>query len=169
MTIKTMKTMGIFLVLLVLTLHVPLLWAEEGSATPQEVIAKVKEAAAFLAEKGEDGPAAFRENLKHWVWKDTYVWILDCDQWTVLVHPNNPKLEGNNLKLLKDTEGKLFFIEFCLAAKKPKGGWVDYMWPKPGEEKPCRKISYTLQVPDRPYQVGAGIYNNDLTVRNSIK
>jgi len=58
----------------------------------------------------------------------------------------------------------MFFVQFFDAAKKPKGGWVEYWWPKPGEKKPSRKITYVLQAGKTPYQVAAGIYDETFPV-----
>ncbi|MCF8038767.1 MAG: cache domain-containing protein [Desulfohalobiaceae bacterium] len=73
---------------------------------------------------------------------------------------------GKDLENLQDKEGNYFFQGFCQAAKNPQGGWTAYFWPKPGEpeEEVFRKISFTIQVPNRPYQVSAGIYNDSITV-----
>jgi signal transduction histidine kinase len=43
-------------------------------------------------------------------------------------------------------------------ARDPDGGWLEYPFPKPGEEQPSRKITYMLAVPGTPYVVGAGVY-----------
>jgi len=133
-------------------------WAEE-TATPREVIDKVRDAAAFLSQAGESGVAEFQDPDGRWVWKDTYVWVLQCEKGTNAAHPIKPKLVGMQLMGLKDPTGKLFFAEFCDVAKQANGGWVEYMWPKVGEKKPSRKITYVLQVPNTPYQVAAGIYD----------
>ncbi len=133
-------------------------------ATPQEVIQKVKEAADYLSKKGEAGLADFNKKGTKWVWKDTYIFVYCCKKGTVAAHPIKPKLVGKNLMGLKDIKGNMLFVRLCEAAKNPKGGWVEYWWPKPGEKKPSRKISYILQVPGQPYQVAAGIYNDKITV-----
>jgi len=135
-----------------------------GSATPQEVIQKVKEAAAYLSKKGEAGLAEFNKKGTKWVWKDTYIFVYRCDKGVVAAHPIKPKLVGKNLMGLKDIKGNMLFVQLCDASKNPKGGWVEYWWPKPGEKKPSRKISYILQVPGQPYQVAAGIYNDKISV-----
>ena len=45
---------------------------------------------------------------------------------------------------------------------KTKGqGWVEYMWPKPGEKKPSKKISYVKRAKmptGETVVVGAGVY-----------
>ncbi len=37
-------------------------------------------------------------------------------------------------------------------------GWVDYKFPKPGQEKPVAKTSYIQRVEGTQYLVGAGVY-----------
>ena len=161
---STCKIMGWCLLVVLLTLPAVCVWAEDESATPEEVIERVTAAAAFLAEKGEAGLVDFTKESE-WVWKDTYVWVNDCENWTALAHPINPKFVGRNLKTLKDFKGKLFWVEFCEAVKKPDGGWVEYVWSKPGEKTPSRKIAYNRQVPGQPFQVGAGIYNETISLK----
>ena len=60
---------------------------------------------------------------------------------TTLMHPANPELETKSILDLKDENGKAFVREFIETAKKGSG-WVDYMWSKPGEKKPAKKLSY---------------------------
>ena len=53
----------------------------------------------------------------------------------------------------------------CAAAARAGGGWYAYPFPKPGAgDEPARKITYLLAVPDRPWIVGAGIYDQDTTL-----
>ena len=53
-----------------------------------------------------------------------------------------PKLEGTDTIGLKDSNGKLFVIEMVRVAKSNGLGWVDYMWPKPGQSQSSQKWSY---------------------------
>jgi cytochrome c len=55
-------------------------------------------------------------------------------------------------------DGKPLFVEFVQVAGNRGEGWVDYMWPKPGEDKPAAKSSFIQRVKGTPYFVGAGIY-----------
>ncbi len=55
-------------------------------------------------------------------------------------------------------------VNLCEVVKNPNGGWVEYFWNKLGSDVPVRKISYMLNVPGQPYEVGAGIYNSDKTL-----
>ncbi len=141
----------------------------EEKATPKEVVGKIKAAAAFLAEKKDGGLPEFMDKAGRWVWKDTYVFILHCEKGTCAAHSIKPKLVGMKLMGIKDTNGKLFFAEFCDVVKNPKGGWVEYMWPKVGEKTPSRKITFVLQVPGTPYQVAAGIYDDKVSLEDLNK
>jgi signal transduction histidine kinase len=133
-----------------------------GSATKDECIAKSKEAAKMINDKGLDAAVAeINKKNGKFVWKDTYVFLMDLDG-KMLAHPMKPALIGKNLMGSTDKagkgKGKLLFKEFVELAKTKGDGWVDYMWPKPGEEKPSKKISYIYRVPGKDLFVGAGIY-----------
>lgn len=143
--------------------------AAEQKATPREVMAKVQEAAAFLSTAGKSGLSEFMDRDGRWVWKNTYVWVLECGKMTDAAHPIMPKLVDKNLAGIKDVRGNYLFVQLCEAAKKPKGGWVEYWWPKVGEKAPSRKITYVLSVPDSPYQVAAGIYDDDISLEQLNK
>jgi cytochrome c len=129
------------------------------SATSDEAIAKCMEAAKLIQEKGID-PAgkAIGDKSGAFVWKDSYVFLMDMDG-KMLAHPIKPELtKQDNLLSVKDTDGKPLFVEFVDIANQKGKGWVDYMWPKPGQEKPAAKSTYIYRVPGTQYFVGAGIY-----------
>ena len=73
---------GIFLVLALATSAIP-----QEAATPEEVIAKVKEAAEYLSEKGDSVLPEFNDPKGPWVWKDTYIFVMDCDNDVYVGHP----------------------------------------------------------------------------------
>jgi signal transduction histidine kinase len=138
-------------------------WAED-SAPPEEIVAKVKEAAEKLAAAGEAGLAEFNEKESPWVWKDTYVFVTNCDAGVMSAHPIKADLIGEEIMPIKDTKDTLFFADLCEASKQANGGWVEYWWPKPGEEEGSRKISYIMAVENTPYQVSAGVYDEGVDI-----
>jgi len=135
----------------------------EESATPEEIISKVRAAAEFLSKAGEAGLAQFNEPKGQWVWKDTYVFVYNCGKEEIAAHVNN-KLIKYRLSELIDKNGRYLGFDLCAESLKPKGGWTEYWWPKAGSTSPERKISYILKVPGQPYQAGAGIYNPGMTL-----
>lgn len=168
---KLIKIIGAGLVMsMMLT---PNVWAEGSesatpeSATPEEVIAKVAQAAKYLHEKGDSAIAEFNAKSSQWVWKDSYVFIYNCQQNRMIAHPFRPDLVDKPILQIKDTKGTLLFQKLCDAGKNKTGGWVEYFWDKPGDAAPSRKISYALSA-DVSFkvgiQVGAGIYDEKATL-----
>jgi cytochrome c len=134
--------------------------AMADSATKDECIAKTKEAATMVNDKGPDAAAAeINKKDGKFVWKDSYVFMMDFDG-KMLAHPMSPALIGTNVLERKDKgePGKLLFKEFVELAKSKGEGWSDYMWANPGDPKPRKKISYIYRVPGKNLLVGAGIW-----------
>lgn len=131
-----------------------------AGATKNECVAKTKESAAMVNEKGLDAAIAeINKKDGKFVWKDSYVFLMDFDG-KMLAHPMSPALIGKNVLDMKDKgePGKLLFKEFVLVAKEKGAGWADYMWANPGDPKPRKKISYIYRVPGKNLLVGAGIW-----------
>ena len=140
----------------------------QDKATAQEVLAKVREAASTLSKTGD--LAQFNQKQGPWVWKDTYIFVVDCDKKLEVAHPIKPELVGTDFRTIKDTRGKNVFPEgYCDAAKKPSGVWFEYSWPKPGEKEGSRKLSYGLSAKGTPYVVGAGVYDDKATIAELSK
>ena len=135
-------------------------WAADA-ATADEVVAKTKEAAAEVKAKADVALTEFDKKDGKWAWKDTYVWVLDCTNGVVKAHPNE-KVKGMKLADLKDkATDKEIGTALCDAAKMAKGGWVEYMWTKPGAEGNHRKVAYVLAAGN--YAVSAGVYDDKAT------
>jgi methyl-accepting chemotaxis protein len=72
---------------------------------------------------------------------DNYFWINDLHP-NMVMHPIRPDLNGKDLTDNKDPNGKALFVEFVKTVKQSGSGIVDYMWPKPGFDRPVEKSSY---------------------------
>lgn len=121
-----------------------------------ELVSMVDQAVQLVNEKGE---AAFPElRSSSWVHNDSYVFIWRLDG-IRMVYPPDSSGEGKNMTDLVDSEGKpigKLFIQTALNGS----GWVEYMWPKPGEKTLSLKITYIKQAQfqNQTYLVGSGIY-----------
>jgi methyl-accepting chemotaxis protein len=93
--------------------------------------------------------------------QDDYFWINDLVP-VMIMHPTNPKLEGQNLSANKDPDGKFLFNEMVAVAKKDGAGLVDYRWPKPGSAEPVPKVSYVELFQPWGWILGSGIYVDDV-------
>jgi len=144
--------------------------ADVGSA--EETVNKVRAAARFLHEKGPSAYADFNQKDGKWVWKDSYVFVYDCRKDRMIAHPMRPDLVGKPILQITDNAGKYIFKELCKAGNEPRGGWVEYSWPKPGAGRLSRKISYATTA-DISFatgiQVSAGIYDEGITLPELAK
>ena len=144
----------------------------EERATPEEVYQKVVDAAIMIESLGEDGLKAL-SNTKEFVWKDSYVWAVDCEKGVCVAHPNEKYigLELNKVwdKNKDESKRKLFNLELCEGSKNPFGVWVEYYWERLGYDEPQRKISFMINVPNQPYQVTAGIYDDETSVQELMQ
>jgi methyl-accepting chemotaxis protein len=86
-----------------------------------------------------------------------YFWVNDFRP-VMLMHPIKPELNGTSVSQNKDTNGKLLFVEMSELAKDKGGGFVFYMWPKPGNDKPVPKVSYVKGFAPWGWLVGSGVY-----------
>ncbi|MFZ3183000.1 MAG: methyl-accepting chemotaxis protein [Pseudomonas sp.] len=90
-----------------------------------------------------------------------YFWINDLSP-RMIMHPTNPKLEGQDLSGLKDPDGKALFNEMVSVVKASGAGVVNYRWPKPGAQEPVAKISYVELFQPWGWILGSGVYIDDI-------
>ncbi|WP_347905953.1 methyl-accepting chemotaxis protein [Pseudomonas purpurea] len=90
-----------------------------------------------------------------------YFWINDLTP-VMVMHPTNPKLEGQNLSAVRDPDGFALFNEMVTIAKAKGAGMVDYRWPKPGANAPVQKTSYVKLFEPWGWVIGSGVYIDDM-------
>jgi signal transduction histidine kinase len=130
----------------------------QEKATKEECVAKCKEAVTLIKQvRLEAALAKIQDSKGPFVWKDTYVYVQDMES-KMLANAAVPSLVGKSSLGMKDANGKMFVNEIIEVAKNSGEGWVQYMWPKPGEKTPSSKMAYILRVPGENAIVCAGIY-----------
>jgi methyl-accepting chemotaxis protein len=100
-----------------------------------------------------------------------YFWINDM-QPRMIMHPIKPQLDGQDLSKIKDKNDTPLFIEFVKTVKANGAGFVNYLWPKPGQDEPVEKISYVKGTDSWGWIVGTGLYIDDVDEifnRNALK
>ncbi|QSV46365.1 methyl-accepting chemotaxis protein [Geobacter benzoatilyticus] len=90
-----------------------------------------------------------------------YFWINDLSP-RMIMHPVKPELDGTDLSGNKDPKGKHLFVEFVKVCREKGAGFVDYMWPMPGQSEPVPKISYVKLYEPWGWIIGSGIYVDDV-------
>lgn len=109
--------------------------------------------------KAQEAAAKTIESLRYL--KNEYFWIHDL-QLRMIMHPIKPELNGKDLSNIKDPEGKFLFVEMNKVVNSKQSGFVDYLWPKPGEDKPIPKVSYVVLYKPWGWVLGSGVYIDDI-------
>ncbi len=133
--------------------------APPSSEKEKQVVALVNKAAVLI---DKDGKAAFTELRKkdsEWFHGDTYLFVYDLKA-NVLLNPAFPQREGTNVTGQKDANGKPLHDAMIQMAETKGSGWVDYVFPKPGQTTPSQKWAYVkkVTVDGVPSLVASGFY-----------
>jgi len=133
--------------------------APPASERADQTKALVDKAAALIDSKGKAAFSEFRVKGSEWFHGDTYVFVYDLRA-NVLLNPAFPAREGTNVTGQKDANGKLFHDAIIRTAEIQGSGWVDYMFPKPGQAQPSRKWAYVkgVKIDGVPGLVASGFY-----------
>nr|WP_312388306.1 methyl-accepting chemotaxis protein [Pseudomonas sp.] len=90
-----------------------------------------------------------------------YFWINDLGP-RMIMHPVNPKLDGQDLSAIRDPDGFALFNEMVTVARSQGAGQIDYRWPKPGASEPVAKTSYIQLFKPWGWIIGSGVYVDDV-------
>ena len=127
------------------------------------ILAQYHEMARSGAITDEEAKRAAVESIRKLRYRDKeYFWINNLEP-RMIMHPTLPALDGHNLTDYKDQNGVPLFRNFVEVAKKRGSGFVEYMWPKPGEKAQVSKISYVKLFEPWGWIIGSGIYLDDVS------
>jgi len=104
-----------------------------------------------------------------------YFWInnLDTPYPKMLFHPISKSLNGkvmNDKKynnIAKGDESNLFKA-IVKQANNKGGGFIEYLWPRPGDNEPVEKLSYVEKINDNMV-IGTGFYIDDIYEKVEMK
>ncbi len=133
------------------------------------VVDAVKDAVGQIEKNEEEAFQLFHDPTGPFIAKDAYIFVIDPNG-VELVNPAFPNLEGRNILDVKDTNGKQQIREMLNIVQTSGSGWVDYMWPKPGESVSTQKSSYVSKanIGKKWLLVGCGVYLADAPKAVSI-
>jgi len=100
---------------------------------------------------------------------DDYFFVYDFEGRAVMV-AGSPKLEGQIMLGKTDKKGFKLWDAFVATGKGPGKGYVEYWFPRAGQEEPKPKLAYLAAVPEWQWIVGTGVYIDDVddTVRKAV-
>jgi signal transduction histidine kinase len=130
----------------------------------KKLVRLVEDAAALIEERGAKAFETFAVKGSRWLNGERYLFIYD-DRGTVVFHPVEPELEGQNLSHFEDIAGRPVIARMIGIGQRPEpdaSGWVFYLWEGPWHTRPQWKGSYVRKAiaPDGSvFLVGSGLYN----------
>lgn len=114
----------------------------------------------LIEEKGKHAAfSAFNDASSSFFFLDTYIFVKTMEG-VELVNPEFRELVGQNIIDLQDENGKYFIRNEIDTLRYEDDCWYSYMWPKPGEDSPSRKVVYVkkAELPAETLIVGAGYF-----------
>ncbi|MEI8349311.1 MAG: cache domain-containing protein [Candidatus Omnitrophota bacterium] len=123
------------------------------------IISAVDDAVALIEKEGKNAFPVLRDKSGPFLFMNIYIFV-DDPKGVELVNPAFPNVEGKNLMDYQDSTGKLLVQEYIALALNKGLGWIDYMWPKPGESTLSRKHAYVRKAVynNETFIVGSGAY-----------
>lgn len=92
-----------------------------------------------------------------------YFFVLD-DQYRAVAHPD-PALAGSILKEVQDPAGAFVFRDMVDQAKSKGEVYLEYLWPKAGDDRPQPKLSYCRYFEPWNWIIGTGVYTGGITAQ----
>jgi len=125
----------------------------------------VNAAAKLVETKGISELKTLNQKSSRFVFGDVTMFVLKMDGTLVVdpsittAYPDNIP-DKRNLMDFRDAIGNYTIRDIIARLKAKNSVWVFYMWPKPGEIKPSKKIAYVrkVEVDGIPYLIGSGIF-----------
>ena len=113
---------------------------------------KLSEEDAKIAARNSLRPLRYGKNDYYFGFETSGVYFL---------HGGNQAVEGQNKLDLKDTNGK-FLVKDLIAAAQAGGDFVEYWFPRAGQQTSEPKISYAALFAPWNWVIGTGIYFDDV-------
>jgi methyl-accepting chemotaxis protein len=136
--------------------------AEEPNYQAQKLLVQklVNEAAELIKIKGQAALDTIADKNGRFNTKDSYVFITSSETGADLVNPAFQEIEGLPAEDYTDPVTKAAQMTIVNAVKDKDTAWVEYLWPKPQQTKPSKKISYLKKIiiNGKVRIIGAGFY-----------
>lgn len=123
------------------------------------VVEQVEDAVDLIETLGDLAFDELRDRSGSFRFYDAYIFVMD-EEGVQRVNAEFPEYEGKNLLDLKDANGKVIGRAMLDLLATQEAGWIDYMWPRPGDTRLAKKLSYVrrTELDGQLLVLGAGIY-----------
>jgi Cache domain len=119
----------------------------------------VDRAADLIAQNGVMAFPTLRDKASPYNLLGNYVYVFS-PQGDLMVDPAFPPEGRRNALDYQDAVGHFFIRDLIDRLAHSDSAWVTYMWPKPGEANPSKKLMYArrLKMDGKTYLVGSDMY-----------
>jgi len=119
----------------------------------------IDSAASLINVMGDSSIAFIKDRSNYFSIYDNYVYAVDFEGKTI-IDPSFPNGAGRNILNFKDFTGKFIIKEMIKKLQNQDSAWVMYMWPKPKDKKPSKKLAYIRKVylNGKPAIIGADLF-----------
>ncbi|MFP3890842.1 methyl-accepting chemotaxis protein [uncultured Ralstonia sp.] len=93
--------------------------------------------------------------------KDGYFTITNSSN-VVVLHPIKSEFIGKDQSGFKDAQGNAVYVGLTNAARDPKGGFTNYVWPHVGGTEQVPKMAYALRYEPWDWVFSTGAYMDDI-------
>jgi methyl-accepting chemotaxis protein len=131
---------------------------QAAASTVKEFVASMERGQLNVAEAQQRAKSVLR-GIRFG--KNDYIFVYQQDGTNIVLGPR-PELEGKNLMESKDSDGIYYVREIIASAMRGAGGFVSYMYPRAGSDKPAAKMAYAASVAPWNWVIGTGVYIDDL-------
>ena len=163
----------LFVAFLALIFYVLPLYEDKLLLQRKQYIAELVDMASGVVEnchqqelKGQLTTAAAQHSalaiLKVMSKENGYFWIHDM-RLKMIMHPYVTNLDNQNLANYTDPNGKKLFVEMNRLVAGSGSGYLEYLWPKPGQDRPVAKVSNVKLFAPWGWVIGSGMYLDDIS------
>jgi signal transduction histidine kinase len=109
------------------------------------MVSIVDSAYQLLISQGDKAYSTLLDKSSIFFFRNTYVFVIDMQGKTV-VDPVFPGISGRDLSNFQDLVGNNVVVTMIEKLKDSDNAFVLYIWPRPGETLPSKKIAYIRRV-----------------------
>jgi len=120
----------------------------------------VDSAATLVEREGTNAYTKLMEKSSIYYFMDIYVFVIDM-KGKALIDPVFPGISGRDMMDFQDVMGKYVVVEMIEKLKNTDRASIIYLWPRPGQSIPSKKVVYIrkVKVKGEDVIVGSSLFN----------
>ena len=105
----------------------------------------VNSAASLLGKKGQSAYSILIDKANIYYFRDIYIFVINM-KGKAIVDPVFPGRQNRDLVDFRDMVGNYVVVDMIERLTEADSAMVVYIWPKPGQSNPSKKVAYVRKV-----------------------